>query len=215
MILSDGITGSNPTQLPVARLGCGVHQLMPTFQKLTHSAFHRSITKSLGYSNPHVTQSQLIAKSAGIGGKIIAHQDGCASFTNPPSCLSFWYALEDATVENGCLVVARGSHLTEPVRQRLVKGEDGNPTFETLETPLWARGVRPAGVEVEQTEYEYELVEVKKGSMILFHGNLLHGSGRNQSEKGRMAYNFSVIEGDLDSPDDSYMKPVGGEFDLL
>ena len=51
------------------------------------------------------------------------HQDGCISFTKPTSGMTFWYTLEDATVENGCLLVAPGSHLTEPLSQRLTKGK--------------------------------------------------------------------------------------------
>lgn len=146
---------------------------MPAFRNLIHSSFHRSIAESLGYCTPRVTQSQLVAKSAGVGGEIVPHQDGRVSFTNPPSGLTFWYALEDTTVENGCLSVATRSHLTEPVRERMVKGEKGVPKFEALETPLWAR------------------------------------------EKSRMAYTFSIVDGDLESPDDNYMKPIGRNFDHL
>ena len=188
---------------------------MPTFGKLTHSSLNRSIAKSLSYSNLRITQSQLIAKLAGIGGQIVPRQDGCVSFTDPPSALTFWYALEDATLENGCLCVAGGSHLTEPLRQRLVKSDDGLPKFEDLKAPLWARGAHSAGVEVGQTEYEYQALEVKKGTLVLFHGNLMHKSETNKSEKNRLAYTFSIIEGDVDCPTDSYMKPVQGNFASL
>lgn len=190
---------------------------MPAFRNLTHSSFHRSIAESLGYCTPRVTQSQLVAKSAGVGGEIVPHQDGCVSFTNPPSGLTFWYALEDTMVENGCLSVATGSHLTEPLRERMVKGEKGIPKFEALETPLWAREAYPTtGTKAEQAkEYEYEPLEMKQGSLILFHGNLMHRSGRNASEKSRMAYTFSIVDGDLETPDDNYMKPIGRDFDLL
>ena len=182
---------------------------------MTHSAFNRSVAESLGYSHPRVTQSQLIAKLAGIGGPIIPHQDGCVSFTKPLSCLTFWYALEDATLANGCLHVAKGSHLTEPVRQRLTKGEGGQPRFENLKTPLWAKGAHRTVTEVGQTQYEYQPLEVKKGTLVLFHGNLMHRSGMNKSEKSRIAYTFSIIDGNAECPDDSYMKPVEGNFECL
>lgn len=140
------------------------------------------------------------------------------SFTNPPSGLTFWYALEDTEVANGCLCVARGSHLAEPVRQKLVKGANGEPILETLDSPLWARGAKASEMSVAglvEHEYEYVLLEVKRGSLVLFHENLMHRSERNRSEKGRMAYSFSVVDGALECPDDCYMKPVGGGFDLL
>jgi phytanoyl-CoA hydroxylase len=206
---------SNPFEQPIARLGCGVHQELPSFRTLTHSALNRSIAESLGYSNPRVTQSQLIAKLAGIGGSIVPHQDGCVSFTNPLSCLTFWYALEDATVENGCLRVAKGSHQTEPLRQRLTKSEGGKPNSEDLETPLWAKGAHRTANEVGQTEYHYQPLEVKKGTLVLFHGNLMHTSGMNKSEKSKIAYAFSVIDGDAECLEDSYMKPLEGNFERL
>jgi ectoine hydroxylase-related dioxygenase (phytanoyl-CoA dioxygenase family) len=42
-------------------------------------------------------------------------------YTNPPSALGLWYALEDATLENGCLSFLPGSHKTAPVTKRLVR----------------------------------------------------------------------------------------------
>lgn len=200
---------------PIARLGCGIHQCMPSFRTLTHSSHHRLIAKSLGCGKPRVTQSQLIAKLAGVGGPIVPHQDGCISFTKPTSGLTFWYALEDATVENGCLSVAPGSHLTEPLSQRLTKGDIGLPKFEDLKEPLWAEGGGDKGSKVRPLKYEYRPLEVKRGTLVVFHGNLMHTSEANKSQKSRIAYTFSIINGEAECPDDSYMKPVGGEYESL
>lgn len=188
---------------------------MPPFDTLTHSAFNRAIVRSLGYKDPRITQAQLIAKLAGIGGEVVPHNDGCVSFTDPPSAITFWYALEDATVENGCLCVAEGSHLTEPLRQRLVKDKNGQPKFEDLETPLWAQEageVRDAGV---RKDYEYKPLEVKKGTLVLFHGNLLHKSGANTSGRNRVAYNFNVVEGGDVGKDDDYLRPDSRQWERL
>ena len=225
---------------PIARLGCGIHQNLPSFRTLTHSALHQSIARSLGYGDPRVTQSQVIAKLAGVGGRIGAHQDGGGSFTDPPTAVTFWYALEDATLANGCLQVAAGSHLTEPLTQRMVKGENGDPTFVDLPQPAWAASAAAVGAGVAEPkanqhqqselqvtktaatdtghehEYEYTPLEVKQGTLIIFHGNLLHKSGENTSAKDRLAYNFTVIDGDSSIPEDTYLKPEGegssGEF---
>ncbi|KAI4229277.1 MAG: hypothetical protein L6R36_001025 [Xanthoria steineri] len=204
----------NPFERRIARLGLGVHQKLPAFRALTRSAFNRSVAESLGYSDPRITQSQLIAKLAGIGGQLVPHQDGAVSFSDPPSAMTFWYALEDSTVENGCLCVAKGSHLTTPLRQRLIKLEDGFPKFVDLEKPLWAQGAHEGG-DARTGEYEYEALEVKKGTLILFHGNLMHRSEANKSEKSRMAYTFSVIDGRAECPEDSYVKPAGGDLESL
>ncbi|KAL8873201.1 MAG: hypothetical protein Q9198_007065 [Flavoplaca austrocitrina] len=186
---------------------------MHPFDTLTHSAFNRAIVRSLGYKDPRITQAQLIAKLAGIGGEVVPHQDGCVSFTDPPSAITFWYALEDATVENGCLCVAEGSHLTEPLRQRLVQDKNGQPKFEDLERPLWAQEAgdfRDAGV---RKDYEYKPLEVKKGTLILFHGNLLHKSGVNTSGRNRVAYNFNVVEGGDVGKDDDYLRRESGQWE--
>lgn len=180
---------------------------------MTHSAFNHSIADFLGYGDARITQSQLIAKLAGIGGEIIPHQDGCVSFTDPPSATTFWYALEDTTPENGCLFVAPGSHRTTPLRQRLIQAELGLPKFVNLATPLWAQGVDGSETNVGPTEYEYQALEVKKGTLVLFDGNLMHKSAPNQSDKNRVAYTFNIIEGSAACPYDSYMKPVEGDFE--
>jgi ectoine hydroxylase-related dioxygenase (phytanoyl-CoA dioxygenase family) len=36
---------------------------------------------------------------------------------------------------------------------------------------------------------------VKAGSLVLIHGNLLHKSEKNLSQKGRIIYTFHIIEG--------------------
>ncbi|KAL8751116.1 MAG: hypothetical protein Q9199_006637 [Rusavskia elegans] len=203
-----------PTDAPIARLGCSIHQHLPSFRTITHSAFHRSIAKTLDYTIPLVTQSQLITKPAHVGSRINPHQDGSSSFTDPPSALTFWYALEDAFIDNGCLLVAPGSHLTEPLKQRLAKGvQDRRPEFIQLRKPVWAKNSVDSGNDVHhRREYDYLPLEVKKGTLVLCHGNLMHASGANRSEKGRMAYVFTIIDGHLHCPNDAYLRPTGGDF---
>ncbi|KAL8853699.1 MAG: hypothetical protein Q9221_001510 [Calogaya cf. arnoldii] len=210
-------TAFEPTDAPIARLGCSVHQHLPLFGTATHSAFHRSIAKALNYTTPLITQSQLIAKPAHVGSRINPHQDGCSSFTDPPSALTFWYALQDASIENGCLIVAPGSHQIEPLKQRLAKGaHDGGPEFIQLKQPVWAKDAVNRRTDfLQQREHEYIPLEVKEGTLILFHGNLMHASGANRSKEGRMAYSFTIIDGSRDCPQDAYLRPSVGEFEKL
>lgn len=107
------------------------------------------------------------------------------------------------------------SHLTAPLSQRLTKGDDGLPKFENLKVPLWAGGGGDKGVTVTPMEYEYKPLEVNRGGLIVFHGNLMHTSGSNKSQKSRIAYTFSIIDGDAECPEDSYMKPLVGDFESL
>ena len=93
----------------------------------------------------------------------------------------------------------------------MVKGGKGQSEIVDLERPIWPKGAR----EGEKQEYDFEPLEVAKGTLVLFHGNLLHRSGRNRSGKGRMAYTFSVVDGDAYMPENSLMKPDEGELDCL
>ena len=52
-----------------------------------------------------------------MGGEVTSHQDSTFLYTTPrQTCLGLWLALQDATLENGCLWVRPASH-KEPVRR--------------------------------------------------------------------------------------------------
>ncbi len=136
----------------------------------------------------------IICKQPEIGGAVPPHQDSTFLYTDPPSAVGFWYALEDATVENGCLSFLPGSHKSAEVGKRFVRKENGSGT-EFVDN----EGRRfPVGGEygVEDEGGNYVLGEVKAGSLVLIHGNLLHKSEKNVSKKGRIIYTFHVIEGE-------------------
>jgi phytanoyl-CoA hydroxylase len=136
----------------------------------------------------------IICKQPEIGGAVPPHQDSTFLYTDPPSAVGFWYALEDATVENGCLSFLPGSHKGAAIEKRFVRKGDGSGT-EFIDTT----GKKfPPGKEygTAEAEGEYKLGEVKAGTLVLIHGNLLHKSEKNVSQKGRIIYTFHVIEWD-------------------
>ena len=45
-----------------------------------------------------------IFKQPHIGGEVGCHQDATFLYTDPITVTGFWFAIEDATLENGCLV---------------------------------------------------------------------------------------------------------------
>ncbi len=45
-----------------------------------------------------------------IGGEVRPHQDSTFLRTDPPSVVGLWWALEDATKQNGCLWALPGAH---------------------------------------------------------------------------------------------------------
>lgn len=199
----------------ISRLGCGIHRILPAFRSITFSRFHHQLSRSLGLLDPRVTQSQIITKASVVGQRILPHQDGCTVFTDPPSCVTFWYALEDSTLENGCLAVAPGSHREEPLRRRCKRDQMGGAEFENLETPVFSKvdGVEDSTRSRREPDgsYIYQKLEVKAGTLILMHGNLMHMSEANRSGKSRIAYVFGVVEGGLEWLADNYIQPYDGE----
>jgi ectoine hydroxylase-related dioxygenase (phytanoyl-CoA dioxygenase family) len=149
----------------------------------------------------------VICKQPEIGGAVPPHQDSTFLYTNPPSAVGFWYALEDATLENGCLSFLPGSHRWAPVEKRLVRkaldagvemADNDGPQFPTGAAADGQFGAdkKPAAAAEGGQEDRYVPGEVKAGDLVLIHGNLLHKSERNTSQKGRIIYTFHIIEQD-------------------
>ena len=60
---------------------------------------------------------------------MVPHQDSTFLYTDPPSVVGLWFALEDATVQNGCLFTLPGSHRPGVHRRMLADGEGGGVSF--------------------------------------------------------------------------------------
>jgi ectoine hydroxylase-related dioxygenase (phytanoyl-CoA dioxygenase family) len=108
----------------------------------------------------------------------------CSAFltTQPLSCVGVWLAIEDATLQNGCLFAASASHL-DGVRGRMVLDESKTGV-------TWGSG-KP-----DFSDLTLEPLEVKAGTMIVLHGSNVHGSNANTSDISRHAYSMHVVEGD-------------------
>lgn len=106
----------------------------------------------------------------------------CSSFlaSDPFSCVGIWLAVEDATVSNGCLFVARDSH-TCGVRKRMTRDGEGGVA--------WPEG-RP-----DYSDCDLQPLETKAGTLVLLHGSNVHGSNANTSPESRHAYSMHVVEG--------------------
>ena len=61
-------------------------------------------------ADPLLLQSMVIFKQAQTGGEVHIHQDATWLYTEPSSVLGFWFALEDATIDNGCIWAQPGGH---------------------------------------------------------------------------------------------------------
>ncbi|HZV66995.1 MAG TPA: phytanoyl-CoA dioxygenase family protein, partial [Telluria sp.] len=122
-----------------------------------------------------------IFKQPGIGGEVRWHQDASFFETTPVSVTTFWFALEDATIANGCLWVEPGGH-RGPMRERFVR--EGDVTrMEKLDGTPWPDDSRAVAL------------EAKAGSLVCFHGLLPHYSAPNRSPVSRHAYTLHATDG--------------------
>ncbi|KAF4519550.1 hypothetical protein B566_EDAN004754 [Ephemera danica] len=114
---------------------------------------------------------------------LVPHQDATYLYTEPVRLVGFWFALDDATQQNGCLWIAPGSH-RGGVHRRYVRNPD--PTSDELLIYTAPAPMYPNS--------NFRAVPVKKGSCVLIHGQVVHHSEPNRSDKPRHAYTFHVVE---------------------
>lgn len=186
-------TGSliKPKAKAINKIGHALHTCSPPFSSTTLTARNRAIAKSLGFRDPHVLQSMIICKQPEIGGAVPSHQDSAFLYTDPPSAVGFWYALEDARADNGCLSFVPGSHKSAAIKKRFVRVKEGGTGFEDVEEGK-GDGIREKGGVEAEADGEFVMGPVKKGSLVLIHGNVLHKSEQNLSENSRWIYTFHV-----------------------
>jgi phytanoyl-CoA hydroxylase len=88
--------------LSINKIGHAMHDLDPVFERFTRDPKLAAVARDLGLAQAQVWQSMYIFKQPGIGGEVRWHQDATFFETTPISVTTFWFALEDATIDNGC-----------------------------------------------------------------------------------------------------------------
>ena len=122
--------------------------------------------------NVKCMQSMLFVKPPGFQGQAW-HQDEFYIPTRDRSLTAAWIALDDATLENGCLFVIPGSH-----RKGYLRPQKPHEDPDEFDFAGQSYGFDDSG-EVP--------VQVKAGSVVFFHGYLLHRSRKNRSNRYRRA----------------------------
>lgn len=164
----------------VNKLGHAMHDLDPVFDRVSRAPVLARLAGAVGLEDPRLVQSMVIWKPPVLGGAVVPHQDATFLVTDPPSVVGFWLALEDADETNGCLMAIPGGHLG-PLRQTFLE-RDGRLTIDTLdETPFGSDAFQP--------------LPARKGTVVVLHGLLPHGSAANTSTRSRMAYTLHAVDG--------------------
>jgi hypothetical protein len=197
----DPLTGRpaliKPKNLAVNKIGHSLHTLSPPFKAISLNKRNADVAKSLGFTDPRVLQSMVILKQPSIGGAVPAHRDSEFLYTDPPSAVGWWYALQDARPGNATLGMWKGSHKGTKgghIARRFVRKDGGGTEFIENTGPRLPRGME-AEKASEPCDGDLEILDIKAGSLVLIHGNVLHKSEKNTSLNSRFAYTFHVIEG--------------------
>ncbi len=162
------------------KMGHAMHDLDPVFDRFSRTPELAEVVKRIGFAEPAIVQSMYIFKPPNIGGEVVCHQDSTYIYTEPESCVGFWFALEDATLENGCMQFIPGGHKL-PLKKRNYRGADGRLVTETLDDSPWP-------------EEQKLPAEAAAGTLVVFDGRTPHLSAANRSPKSRHAYTLHVID---------------------
>ena len=146
------------------------HKISPVMLEMgvKHAAIAAVLSRLIG---PDVKsmQSMLFIKPPGFQGQAW-HQDEIFIPTRDHSLTGGWIALDDATIENGCMWVLPGSHKGVLYEQRA----HGNPDeFDGVAESHGFDGSSEIAV------------EARAGDVVFFDGYLLHRSFRNRSQSHR------------------------------
>jgi phytanoyl-CoA hydroxylase len=174
------------------KMGHAMHDLDPAFDAFSRTPELGRVVSDLGFSDPGIIQSMYIFKPPRIGGEVYCHQDSTFIYTEPESCIGFWFALENATEENGCMRFIPGGHKLG-LKERHYRGPDGKLQFETLDETPW-----PDNADVP--------AEAPTGALVIFDGRAPHRSGPNLSEKSRHAYTLHVIDKTCHYPPENWLQ---------
>ncbi|MCD9023543.1 phytanoyl-CoA dioxygenase family protein [Cohnella silvisoli] len=123
--------------------------------------------------------SHYICKPAFNGRPVLWHQDGSYWPLDPMNVVTLWLAVDDSTVENGCLRVIPGTHKLQL--------QEMQASFE-MENVL--------GSEIEKKYVdESKAVDIvlKSGSVSIHHPNIIHGSKENLSPHRRCGLTIRYI----------------------
>ena len=176
----------------INKIGHALHDLDPLFESFSRSPKLEALAEDLGVSRPLLIQSMYIFKQPEIGGEVTCHQDATFLYTEPLSVVGLWFALEDATIENGCLWAIPGGHKLG-LKKRFLRDAGGGTRFEVLDETVWPlENLVP--------------LEAPRGTLVVLHGLLPHLSKANRSSNSRHAYSLHLTDASCRYPADNWLR---------
>ena len=179
--------------LALNKLGHAMHELDPVFDTFSRTPDLANVAADLGMRDPLLLQSMYIFKQPHIGGEVTCHTDHTYLWTEPQSVIGFWFAIDDATNENGCMWAVPGGHKL-PVRSRSRLNESRTATVMDVLDP------EPYPLD------NLQCLEAKRGTLVLLDGAVPHLSAANTSDRPRHAYTIHAIDGAANYLDDNWLQ---------
>ena len=176
----------------INKIGHALHELDPVFARFSRTDALKQLVADLGIARPLLVQSMYIFKQPSIGGEVTCHQDSTFLYTDPPSIVGLWFALEDATTENGCLWAIPGGHKLG-LKSRFVRATGGGTRFDVFDETPWPLA-------------QLVPLEVKTGALVVLNGLLPHLSRANRSLRSRHAYTLHVADAQSVYPTDNWLQ---------
>jgi hypothetical protein len=187
----------------------GHWRILPALHDLLwHPAFTIPAAQLLGGA-VRFWHDQLFVKPAKHGGVVAWHQDySYWTRTQPLAHLTVWIALDDATVENGCVHFVPGSHRWPLLPKPRLAGD-----MEAIRSVLSAE---------QAAAFRPVANELAAGEASFHHPLMLHGSFPNASALPRRGVVINVVKDGVVSDSDEPLlngvpvvpkgQPLGGRF---
>ena len=169
--------GGNSYSISTAHLQYGrVHDLL-TDRRIV------AVVKDLVGENVIGWGSHFFCKMPGDRKRVAWHQDASYWPLSPSKAVTIWLAIDDATVENACMLYIPRSHLLGHLTYRLSESDEANVLNQTVE-----------GTEILESPLN---VELKAGEVSVHSDLLLHGSETNLSQLRRCGLTLRYCPADV------------------
>jgi len=169
----------------VRKVAHGLHLFEGPMQDVTQRQDVAKIAQALGLKEPVIVQS-VYRLASPLAPGVDRHQDSTTLYTEPPSVLGFWLALEDTDESSGCLRLRPGSH-REPIRERLVRqtAADGRINL------VFQRRVNATAA----PDSDFQSLEMAKGDLLVMHGAMEHFSSAGvDPRRTRESFQVHIVE---------------------
>lgn len=150
----------------------------PPWQGNIYELRTASIAEQLCGPDMQIDYDQLLGKRPKKEDAIFPwHQDMAywPPFTSDTTTATCWLAVDDSTVENGCMRFVAGSHLEKQLRPHRPFGRSREEAHALV-------------TDVNEAVDEIHYVPIKRGDITVHNERVIHGSGPNLSNGWRRAY---------------------------